>query len=76
MFEIRMIGEDYEQDIRPLVKAFFPEEEIVIATSSKEENTTADYRLELRLSSEWFFFEIFSERKRVYSTRKFFGQRK
>ena len=41
MFEIRMIGEDYEQDIRPLVKAFFPEEEIVMVHSFEEENKIA-----------------------------------
>ena len=31
MIEIKMTGEDYEQDIRPLVKSFFPEDSIHIA---------------------------------------------
>ena len=30
MIYIKMLGEDYEQDIRPLVKAFNPEEELNI----------------------------------------------
>ncbi|MBP3609191.1 MAG: coproporphyrinogen dehydrogenase HemZ [Lachnospiraceae bacterium] len=31
MIEIKITGEDYEQDIRPLVKSFFPEDSIRIA---------------------------------------------
>lgn len=71
MFEIRMIGEDYEQDIRPLVKAFFPEEELVIVTSSEEENKTTDYRLELRLSSEWFFLKLLANGKEYIAQEDF-----
>ena len=42
MIEIRITGEDYEQDIRPLVKAFYPEEEIVyLPAESKEEKDKA-----------------------------------
>ena len=33
MIVIKMYGEDYEQDIRPLVKSFFPKEEIEIEKS-------------------------------------------
>ena len=39
MIEIEIIGEDYEQDIRPLVKSFYPEDVIVIAGKEKEEIT-------------------------------------
>ena len=75
MFEIRMIGEDYEQDIRPLVKAFFPEEELVIVNSlEKEENRIADYVLELRLSSEWFFLKFLVDGKE-YTAKEDFSVR-
>ncbi len=37
MIEIKITGEDYEQDIRPLVKSFYPEDSIVIAGKEKEE---------------------------------------
>ena len=71
MLEIRMIGEDYEQDIRPLVKAFFPEEEIVMVTSLEEENRIAEYQLELRLSSEWFFLKFFADGKEYIAREDF-----
>ena len=37
MIEIKITGEDYEQDIRPLVKSFYPDDAIVIAGKEKEE---------------------------------------
>ena len=37
MIEIKITGEDYEQDIRPLVKAFYPDDAIVIAGKEKDE---------------------------------------
>jgi oxygen-independent coproporphyrinogen-3 oxidase len=37
MIEIKITGEDYEQDIRPLVKAFYPDDVIVIAGKEREE---------------------------------------
>ena len=37
MIEIKITGEDYEQDIRPLVKSFYPEDAIVIAGKEREE---------------------------------------
>ena len=75
MFEIRMIGEDYEQDIRPLVKAFFPEEELVMTTSlEKEENKIADYILELHLSLEWFFLKFLANGKE-YTVKEDFSVR-
>ena len=36
MIEIKITGEDYEQDIRPLLKAFYPDDTIVIAGKEKE----------------------------------------
>ena len=35
MIEIKILGEDYEQDVRPLVKAFYPDDAIVIAGKEK-----------------------------------------
>lgn len=52
MLDIRIKGEDYEQDIRPLVKAFFPEEELHIVGETEE--PMAEYRLELYLLPEYF----------------------
>ena len=56
MIEIRMIGEDYEQDIRPLVKSFFPEEELYIAAADegKGQSETPEYVLGLELYPERF----------------------
>ena len=68
MFEIRMIGEDYEQDIRPLVKAFFPEEEFVLTSSLEGE---ADYRLELHLYSKWFFLKFLANGKEYIAREDF-----
>ena len=31
MIEIKITGEDYEQDIRPLVKAFYPDDTLVLS---------------------------------------------
>lgn len=36
MIEITMHGEDYEQDIRPLIKAFYPEEDIQVYKDTSE----------------------------------------
>ena len=64
MIEIKIIGEDYEQDIRPLVKSFYPEDTIVIAGKEKEEETenreTPDKFLELVLAPEEFtlYFQV------------------
>ncbi len=72
MFEIKMIGEDYEQDIRPLVKAFFPEEELVLTSSLEgEETKTADYKLELCLSSEWFSLKFLGNGKEYTAKEDF-----
>ena len=51
MIDIKILGEDYEQDIRPLVKSFYPEEEIRIP---EEEAEAADKLLELTLQPEQF----------------------
>ncbi|MBE5951006.1 MAG: coproporphyrinogen dehydrogenase HemZ, partial [Lachnospiraceae bacterium] len=53
MIEIRMTGEDYEQDIRPLVKSFFPEEELYIASGDTTE-VPAEAVLFLELFPEHF----------------------
>ena len=57
MIEIRMTGEDYEQDIRPLVKSFFPEEELYIANGVAPEQK-AEYVLSLNLLPERFSLEF------------------
>ncbi len=51
MIDIKITGEDYEQDIRPLVKSFFPEEDIRIP---QEEEEPAEKVLTLRLAPEEF----------------------
>ena len=62
MIEIRMTGEDYEQDIRPLVKSFFPEEELYIGELGTSEGTSV---LSLELFPERFLLEFFHEGKTV-----------
>lgn len=52
MLDIKIKGEDYEQDIRPLVKAFFPEEELHIVGEAEE--SAAEYRLEFYLLPDYF----------------------
>lgn len=53
MIEIKITGEDYEQDIRPLVKAFYPDDVIVIAGKEKEEQEEQpDKFLELIIEPE------------------------
>ena len=73
MIEIRMTGEDYEQDIRPLVKAFFPEEELYIGTGEAPE-PAAEYILTLSLLPEEFSLRLSfdgktMERKEDFSQR-------
>lgn len=53
MIEIKITGEDYEQDIRPLVKSFYPDDGIVIWGKEKEEVTEQpDKFLELNIEPE------------------------
>lgn len=58
MIEITMYGEDYEQDIRPLIKAFYPEEEITVFKDTnqdvnKENLSRADSNLLEGNQEEW-----------------------
>ena len=46
MIEIRLGEDSFEQDIRPLVRAFFPREEIKVEIGG-EWTETAQYRLEI-----------------------------
>ena len=68
MIEIRMTGEDYEQDIRPLVKSFFPEEELYIGN---EEEQKADSVLSLELLPERFSLEFSYGGKRIIAEEDF-----
>lgn len=43
MIKIYMLGEDYEQDIRPLVKSFYPEEEIKVYKDTFTEKSEDGY---------------------------------
>ena len=70
MIEIRMMGEDYEQDIRPLVKSFFPEEELYIGTGEAQR---ADGVLSLELLPERFALE-FSYDGKTFTTKEDFSE--
>lgn len=56
MIQLRMIGEDYEQDIAPLLKSFYPKEELKIEKfkSEPEQALSNETTLVLRLFSEQF----------------------
>lgn len=75
MIEIKITGEDYEQDIRPLVKAFYPEDTIVISGKEKEENTEQpDKVLELTLLPEQFLIQ-FQTKNNTYTENEDFSVR-
>ncbi len=69
MIDIKMTGEDYEQDIRPLVKSFFPEEDIRILTGEDE---PAGKVLTLQLAPEKFEL-LFRDGERQYSAKEDFS---
>ena len=72
MIEIKITGEDYEQDIRPLVKSFYPEDEIVIA--GKEdfvEKAEPDKFLSLDLAPERFELRFQTEDRSYTETEDF-----
>ncbi len=74
MIEIKITGEDYEQDIRPLVKSFYPEDTIVIAGKEKEEVTEQpDKFLELTIEPEQFTIH-FSSSDRKYMEHEDFSK--
>ncbi len=74
MIEIKIKGEDYEQDIRPLVKSFYPEDTIVIAGKEKEEVTEQpDKFLELTIEPEQFTIH-FSSSDREYMEHEDFSK--
>ncbi len=73
MIEIKITGEDYEQDIRPLVKSFYPDDEIVIAGKVKEEITEQpDKFLELTIEPERCYIRFQAE-ERVYEETEDFS---
>lgn len=59
MIQLMMIGEDYEQDIAPLLKSFYPKEEINIikCQTEPEQALSTETTLVLRLFGERF--EVF-----------------
>ncbi|MBP3568396.1 MAG: coproporphyrinogen dehydrogenase HemZ [Lachnospiraceae bacterium] len=67
MIEIKITGEDYEQDIRPLIKSFYPEDDIVIAGKEKSEveQKEPDKFLWLNLESDKFQIQ-FQVQEREY----------
>ncbi len=74
MIEIKITGEDYEQDIRPLVKSFYPEDTIVITGKEKEEVTEQpDKFLELTIEPEQFTIH-FSSLDREYMEHEDFSK--
>ncbi len=73
MIEIKITGEDYEQDIRPLVKSFYPEDTIVIAGREKEEVAEQpDKFLELEIEPKRFEIRFQTE-DRVYTETEDFS---
>ncbi len=56
MIQLTMIGEDYEQDIAPLIKSFYPKEEISIKKylTEPEQALSAETTLVLRLFGDRF----------------------
>ncbi len=74
MIEIKITGEDYEQDIRPLVKSFYPEDAIVIAGKEKEDVTEQpDKFLELIIEPERFTI-CFQTEGRTYTETEDFSK--
>ena len=73
MIEIKIIGEDYEQDIRPLVKAFYPDDTIVIDGKEREEKEEQpDKFLELVVEPECCHIR-FQANDRVYEETEDFS---
>ena len=73
MIEIKITGEDYEQDIRPLVKSFYPDDLIVIAGKEREEITEQpDKFLELVIEPKQCRIR-FQAKNRVYEETEDFS---
>ena len=71
MIEIKITGEDYEQDIRPLVKSFYPDDAIVIAGKEREEEEQPDKFLELLIEPERCHIRFQSENRLYEETEDF-----
>lgn len=72
MIEIKITGEDYEQDIRPLVKSFYPEDEILIAGKEDSiEKAEPDKFLSLNLAPERFELRFQTEDRSYTETEDF-----
>ncbi len=73
MIEIKITGEDYEQDIRPLVKSFYPDDDIVIAGKEKEEITEQPDKFLLLVIEPWRCHIRFQTADRVYEETEDFS---
>lgn len=74
MIEIKITGEDYEQDIRPLVKSFYPDDVIVIAGKEREESEEQpDKFLTLMIEPEQCHIRFQAE-DRVYEETEDFSE--
>ena len=74
MIEIKITGEDYEQDIRPLVKSFYPDDVIVIAGKEREESEEQpDKFLTLMIEPEQCHI-CFQAEDRVYEETEDFSE--
>ena len=72
MIEIKITGEDYEQDIRPLVKSFYPEDDIVIAGKEREEITEQpDKYLSLMVEPERCSIDFRVENREYHAVEDF-----
>ena len=73
MIEIKITGEDYEQDIRPLVKSFYPDDDIVIAGKEKEERTEQPDKFLSLVIEPWRCHIRFQTADRVYEETEDFS---
>lgn len=58
MIQLVIFGEDFEQDIKPLIKAFYPEESIKAYVNSDEIISPADMLIRMKLLPDKFFVYI------------------
>lgn len=57
MIVIKMYGEDYEQDIRPLIKSFYPKEELIVEKDSEYSSCNACTPESLNAPTIYFVLE-------------------
>lgn len=61
MIQLIISGEDFEQDIRPLIKAFYPEEPLKAYVNNEELEEQADIIIKLELLPDKFLIQYMDE---------------